>query len=76
MLAMRSDLPVSHYRREILDTIARSSVTLIRGQTGCGKTTQVPQFILDDFVDRGQGANCAVVVTQVTAVLISYGGFH
>jgi HrpA-like RNA helicase len=27
----------------------------VAGETGCGKTTQLPQFILDDAIQRGQG---------------------
>ncbi|KAK7905216.1 hypothetical protein WMY93_017823 [Mugilogobius chulae] len=34
------------------------------GETGCGKTTQVTQFILDDLIDRGVGSTCRVVCTQ------------
>ena len=28
---------------------------IVAGETGCGKTTQLPQFILDDAIARGQG---------------------
>ena len=38
----------AHYRGEILDAIKQNQVTLVAGETGCGKTTQVPQFLLDD----------------------------
>lgn len=37
-------------------------VVIISGETGCGKTTQVPQFILDDAITRG--APCNIVCTQ------------
>uniref|UniRef100_A0A8C3EA80 Uncharacterized protein n=1 Tax=Corvus moneduloides TaxID=1196302 RepID=A0A8C3EA80_CORMO len=33
--------------REILDAIHHNSVVVIHGATGCGKTTQVPLYILD-----------------------------
>ncbi|KAF7698822.1 hypothetical protein HF521_003564 [Silurus meridionalis] len=33
-------------------------------ETGCGKTTQVTQFILDDYIGRGMGSLCRVVCTQ------------
>lgn len=37
----RNSLPVAAFSRQILETIARNQVTLIKGETGCGKTTQV-----------------------------------
>lgn len=41
MRQSRENLPAFQYRSTILETISRSPVTLIRGATGCGKTTQV-----------------------------------
>jgi HrpA-like RNA helicase len=30
----------------------------------CGKTTQIPQFILDSHVESGKGADCNIICTQ------------
>ncbi|XP_071629985.1 dosage compensation regulator mle isoform X1 [Temnothorax longispinosus] len=60
----RSNLPVFAKRTEIMNAINDNSVIIIRGNTGCGKTTQVCQFILDDYIASGQGAYCSIVVTQ------------
>lgn len=60
----RETLPIHAKRREIMETINDNSVVLIRGNTGCGKTTQIAQFILEDYVASGQGAWCNVAVTQ------------
>lgn len=52
----RAPLPIDAFREEIIATVRRSQVTVICGETGCGKTTQVPQFLLDDAMKQVQGA--------------------
>ena len=39
-------LPIAKYENDILDLIDQSSAVVISGKTGCGKSTQVPQYIL------------------------------
>lgn len=51
-------------RKKILDCVRNSRVTIVKGETGCGKTVRVPQFILDDAIMEGQGAHCNIVVVQ------------
>ncbi|CAI5531028.1 unnamed protein product, partial [Closterium sp. Naga37s-1] len=58
----RQSLPIMAYREEITRAIERHQVVLIVGETGCGKTTQVPQFILDH--EWGKGRRCRVMCTQ------------
>lgn len=43
----RQSLPIWGLRNEIVETIGNNSVILITGDTGCGKTTQVPQYLLE-----------------------------
>lgn len=45
-----------------MDTIKAFPVVVIEGPTGCGKTTQVPQWILDDAYNMR--IPCKIVVTQ------------
>ena len=63
-LKSRSQLPIFNMKDQIMTTIHDNPVVLIRGNTGCGKTTQVCQFILDDYIGSGQGSYCNIICTQ------------
>ncbi|XP_075986546.1 dosage compensation regulator mle isoform X2 [Anticarsia gemmatalis] len=63
-LREREQLPVYAMRSTIMEAINENPVVIIRGNTGCGKTTQVCQFILDDYIASGQGAWANICVTQ------------
>lgn len=58
----RSKLPIASFRDVITSTIESHQVVLISGETGCGKTTQVPQYLLDYM--WGKGETCKIVCTQ------------
>ncbi|NXU56884.1 DHX9 helicase, partial [Turnix velox] len=60
----RDTLPVKTFENEILEAVRYNSVVVIRGATGCGKTTQVPQYILDEYIRSDRAAECNIVVTQ------------
>ena len=45
--ATRYDLPVSAMEFEVMDAIRNNDVTIICGETGSGKSTQIPQFIYE-----------------------------
>jgi ATP-dependent helicase HrpA len=49
MLKIRypEDLPISTRRTEIIEAILRNQVVVIAGETGSGKTTQLPKMCLD-----------------------------
>ena len=55
-------LPVYSQKEQILKSIQQNSITIIQGNTGSGKSTQIPQYILHDFVEQGKPVN--IVVTQ------------
>jgi len=62
LITGRHNLPIASYREEIVSAVRNNQVVLIAGETGCGKTTQVPQYLLEDAWYRGEG--CRVVCTQ------------
>ncbi|NWU82636.1 DHX36 helicase, partial [Onychorhynchus coronatus] len=64
MQRFREKLPSYGMRQELVNLINNNRVTVISGETGCGKTTQVTQFILDDHIERGKGSTCRIVCTQ------------
>ncbi|KAK6784734.1 hypothetical protein RDI58_018189 [Solanum bulbocastanum] len=68
----RSKLPIASFKDAITSTIESNQVVLISGETGCGKTTQVPQFILDHM--WGKCEACKIVCTQprrISAISVS-----
>ncbi|XP_008451835.2 DExH-box ATP-dependent RNA helicase DExH6 isoform X3 [Cucumis melo] len=68
----RSKLPIASFQDVITSTVESHQVVLICGETGCGKTTQVPQFLLDYM--WGKGETCKIVCTQprrISAVSVS-----
>ena len=65
MCRARALLPAHSKKDEILEAIQNHQVVVISGNTGCGKTTQIPQFILDKAIADGRGGECSIVCTQV-----------
>ncbi|ALC40893.1 spn-E [Drosophila busckii] len=55
-------LPIYEHRDEIISAIRENPVVILKGETGCGKSTQVPQYILDEAYKRRE--YCNIVVTQ------------
>eukprot|EP00435_Cladocopium_sp_Y103_P006383 s1495_g2.t1 len=63
-LKERERLPIFEAKNRVLTTIRRARVTLVAADTGSGKSTQVPQFILDEAIAQGCGRQVHVVCTQ------------
>ncbi|XP_031265551.1 DExH-box ATP-dependent RNA helicase DExH5, mitochondrial isoform X1 [Pistacia vera] len=74
MLEFRRSLPAYKEKDNLLTAISQNQVIIISGQTGCGKTTQIPQFILESEIESVQGAVCSVICTQprrISAISVS-----
>ncbi|KAH8287978.1 hypothetical protein KR044_004986, partial [Drosophila immigrans] len=72
MAAEQRQLPIYRKRAELLQMLQSNQVVIINGATGSGKSTQVPQFLLQQATDRGQLAR--IVVSQprrIAAVSVS-----
>lgn len=62
MLFQRDQLPIAPHRQSITDCLLDSQVVVLSGETGCGKSTQVPAFILEDQLSRGKA--CRIFCTE------------
>lgn len=59
---MRKLLPVYQYREDLLRAIRENQILIIVGETGSGKTTQLPQYLVEDgYTDSGK---LQIAVTQ------------
>jgi len=55
-------LPSHEKREEIVSAVSSSRVSIIQGAAGSGKTTQIPQFLLDNCTDKSQ--DCLILCCQ------------
>jgi ATP-dependent RNA helicase DHX36 len=62
--SQRRSLPAYAMRDAIVSACRESRVVVIAAETGAGKTTQVGQLILDDYVAQGRGGECSIICTQ------------
>lgn len=72
-------LPVDAHRQHVVSAMQSSRVVVIAGETGCGKTTRIPRFLLEECVRGGEGAECNVLVTQprrISAVSVAHRVAH
>ncbi|EPB87574.1 hypothetical protein HMPREF1544_05665 [Mucor circinelloides 1006PhL] len=45
----RAQLPTFEYKKDLIEAIREYSILVIIGETGSGKTTQIPQYILEEL---------------------------
>ncbi|KAM8967200.1 ATP-dependent RNA helicase DHX30 [Pelodytes ibericus] len=72
-------LPADSQVEAIVSAIESNPAVVIAGDTGCGKTTRIPQYILEAAVLRGQGAHCNMIITQprrISAVSVAHRVGH
>ena len=47
LAAQRQKLPIARYKDHILYLLEKHQVVVIVGETGCGKSTQIPQYLYE-----------------------------
>ncbi|NXT83202.1 TDRD9 helicase, partial [Zapornia atra] len=63
------DMPIAKHKEEIVSLIERNSVVIVQGSTGSGKSTQIPQYVLDSCIQ--QSIYCNIAVTQPRKICAS-----
>lgn len=58
ILEKRRRLPVYAQHDELIEKLRGSQTLVLVGETGSGKTTQVPQFLLESEFSRGKQVGC------------------
>ncbi|RYO78491.1 hypothetical protein DL766_002438 [Monosporascus sp. MC13-8B] len=62
MLQSRMQLPMWQFREQVLGAVEQEQVVIICGETGCGKSTQVPSFLLEHQLSLGR--HCKIYCTE------------
>ncbi|KAL3926244.1 MAG: hypothetical protein SGBAC_013551 [Bacillariaceae sp.] len=62
ILEKRRTLPVYQFKQELLEKVMANQCVVVEGETGSGKTTQIPQFLLEAGL-ASQGETC-IACTQ------------
>ncbi|KAH8068049.1 hypothetical protein JL721_6997 [Aureococcus anophagefferens] len=60
----RAELPVAAYKAEVVALCGARGAVVITGDAGCGKSTQVPQYVMDGVGEDAWGRKPRVLVTQ------------
>ncbi|EEF41979.1 ATP-dependent RNA helicase, putative [Ricinus communis] len=74
MAEFRQSLPAYKERDALLKAISENQVVVVSGETGCGKTTQLPQYILESEIEAARGGACSIICTQprrISAMAVS-----
>lgn len=69
ILKTRRDLPVHAQRQEFVEMFQKSQILVFVGETGSGKTTQIPQFVLFDDLPHLQGKMVACTQPRRVAAM-------
>lgn len=67
----RRALPAFFAKDKLLTTVKANSVTLIVGETGSGKTTQIPQFLYEAGFAQGHQAIACTQPRRVAAMSVA-----
>ncbi|KAL1954208.1 hypothetical protein VTO42DRAFT_1526 [Malbranchea cinnamomea] len=62
MMVSRQSLPIWQFKQQILEILSANQAMIICSETGSGKSTQIPSFILENELVSGR--HCKIYVTE------------
>ncbi|KAF0682717.1 Aste57867_25168 [Aphanomyces stellatus] len=71
MAQVRASLPIYSWKKNILDTLRKHRVLILVGETGSGKTTQLPQYILESHMTAPQKRIAVTQPRRVAAITVA-----
>ncbi|KAJ1918051.1 hypothetical protein H4219_002831 [Mycoemilia scoparia] len=69
--SIKKSLPITAARDEIISTLESSQVIIVKGDTGCGKSTQVPQFLVEHLLKSKCYNGTEVICTQPRRISVT-----
>ncbi|ODV79198.1 P-loop containing nucleoside triphosphate hydrolase protein [Suhomyces tanzawaensis NRRL Y-17324] len=61
ILEVRESLPVFKFKQQFLETVQENQVLIVVGETGSGKTTQLPQYLDEAGYSKGTEGNKLII---------------
>lgn len=71
LLAFRQQLPIYSVRDILVREIKNNPSTVIIGETGSGKTTQIPQFIFQSLPSKGRSGIAVTQPRRIAAISVA-----
>ena len=67
----KKNLPIYEYKEKILELIKTNKILIIEGETGSGKTTQIPQYLYENGYCNNNKKICVTQPRRVAAMSVA-----
>lgn len=71
VISDRTNLPVYKFKDDILKAVKLNQVLILVGETGSGKTTQIPQYLFEEFLSSTNKKLCCTQPRRVAAMSVA-----
>ncbi|KAG1666715.1 putative ATP-dependent RNA helicase prh1 [Nymphon striatum] len=71
LLQKRKKLPVWQYKDQFMDMLHKNQISIVIGETGSGKTTQIPQWCIEFSNSMGKKSVACTQPRKISAVSIA-----